>query len=127
MSNNIVKFPKGEAVRPHYVRPNSDFIKAAIRWPRPNPLGVLAWLYRAGRVLLFFVLYWLRPIIVGLSNLISSVTLLGFLVDFFLVPADAPIRGLVWSIAGVSLATFVFGRLFDFFLFSLAPAGAVVE
>jgi hypothetical protein len=122
---NIVKFPK----RPEGPQPaelDADSIKAAIRPPRPTLPGLLAWLWRLLRLPLFLVLYWLRLPIVGLCNLVSVPALLAFLAGFFLIPSDAPIRGLVWFVGGVSLAAFALGWLYDSLLLALAPEGVVI-
>lgn len=75
------------------------------------------------RLMLFFVLFWLRFIVVPLCNLLSGVLLLALLFALYAFPDKTQ---MLWSFGIVSFVAFVVGYAYDYVLALLSPEEMMV-
>ncbi|TKB23466.1 hypothetical protein FCL47_22165 [Desulfopila sp. IMCC35006] len=85
-------------------------------------LSVLAGAILAARTVLFFLMFWLRGIVLSLSGVVSFLTLFVCLFSFYAFPEKPQ---MAWGFATASLVSFVVGWLYDSILMTIAPQDLV--
>lgn len=80
--------------------------------------GVLA----AVRAVLFHLMLWLRPIVVGACHFLGGLGLLAFLAGLLFID-DPRHEGIVWGVGGMSLALSVLAFAYDRIMMMFAPEG----
>lgn len=83
---------------------------------------VLSWLWKAVRLPLFLVLYWLRMPVVLVCNWVSTPCLLLWLFALWAFPEKTH---MVWAFFWVSFAAFVVAWAYDGVLMALSPEATV--
>lgn len=112
--SNVYRFPNKKPIF------QNARINIASRLPNAAAKAASRRLWGFIRPVLFILLCWLRWPIVGVFRLISGPALLFCFVGYFLLPAAHKWEILSFS-AGLSLASFVLGFLFDSLLVKLSP------
>lgn len=79
---------------------------------------VLFWLWKAVRLPLFLVMYWLRLPVVLVCNWVSTPCLLLWLFTWYAFPEKPH---MVWGFCFVGFAAFVVAWLYDLVLMALSP------
>ncbi len=76
------------------------------------------------RLPLFFVLFWLRGIVLTISNFVGAITFFCWLFSWFAhsyAPTDPMFGPMIYPCAITSICCFVFGWTFDFLIMLLSP------
>jgi len=76
------------------------------------------------RLPIFFVLFWLRGIVVTISNFIGSITLFACFFCWFAhsyAPNDPMFGKMIWPCAIASLCFFILGWLYDYVIMWISP------
>lgn len=95
--------------------------KAGQKIPDSNAvrvMGALGWVLRMVRVPVFLVMYWLRPLVLLVCNLVAVPLLFAWLFAWYAFPDKT---AMVWSFATLSFVAVVIGWTYDFILVVLSP------
>lgn len=117
--SNVVMFPRFK--RPPFGYKAVDSVDDGSS-AKPFFLKLFSGLIFAVRMLLFFLLYWLRPLIVGGCSFASVLLLLAWLFAWYAFPDKT---NMVWGFAALSFICFVVTWLYDFVLMALSPQDVV--
>ena len=116
--SNIIKFPKPKGWR---TLPALGLDAGKIQKPMPKAStvkGIFTWLFLLVRLLLFFVMYWLRLPIIFLCNLVSTPMLLAWLFTLYAFPEKS---AMLWGFGIASFTAFVISWSYDFILMAISP------
>lgn len=118
--SNIVRFPgrdPQDQAEGHYIEQEPHGSRLA-----GLGAGVLRGLLAAVRAVLFHLLLWLRPLIVGACHFVAGLGLLTFLAGLLFL-SDPHYKHMIWGVGGMSLALSVLAFSYDRLLMMFAPAG----
>ncbi|WCF29592.1 hypothetical protein [Xylella fastidiosa] len=114
--SNIIKFPKAKR---SFAALDFDYDKIKAAMPKAATLKVaFLWLWLIVRLLIFFVMYWLRLPIILVCNMVSIPMLFAWLFALYAFPDK---HAMVWGFGIISFLGFLIAWMYDFILMAISP------